>query len=362
MILLVGLYLDAHAARLQEFLTCIERNARHRTITAVQVFIEQDADPSRLLASHPQLRSPKVQLIVHGTRLTFSTLFEHANKEHPGRLVIVANADVFFDHTLARLDGYDLTGCLLCLSRWDPHADGMWRLFDFPYSQDAWIFQAPLPSLDAGFPLGVPGCDNRLAWQAEQAGLVVSNPSRSVRTHHLHRSGVRRYGPAERLTGPIRAVAPAFLEEANIPRWRAVEPLELGGRHTAAVAFQETMGFTIDRLALGASSHNNEQRPFTAIPETLVGRQFTQVVSGSASPVQGEFLSSGRLFVLAGTDWPGYYPATTWLSEAGRPEAMSLVHTRHQPAFEVWSLDGKTGDRFVCPTQVMLVSDYLERR
>lgn len=218
MILVVGLYLDADADRLREFLTCLERNVGNPAISGVHVFLEQDVHPLRLVSTFPLLASRTVQLILGGTRSTFSSLFAYANEELTGQRVIVANADIFFDQTLAQLDDYDLTGRLLCLSRWDLAENRTWRLSDFDYSQDAWIFHAPIVNIDAPFHLGVPGCDNRLAWQAERAGLLLSNPSRSIRACHLHETRTRRYSASDRLNGPMRAVAPAFLETAGIPR------------------------------------------------------------------------------------------------------------------------------------------------
>jgi hypothetical protein len=361
MIVLVGFYLDASPERLLEFLTCIERNAANRKIEEVHVFLEDPVGPAEVLSRHPQLASSKVRLIPHGRRLTFRELFAYANRELPGKRVIIANADIYFDHTLARLDGYSLTGRLLCLSRWDLQQDGLWRLFDFESSQDAWIFDTPIPEFDCDFHLGLLGCDNRLAWEAEHAGLAISNPSRSIRSYHLHASGVRRYTQAQRLHGPTRGVPAVSLDGANVSP--AVTNGH-GGRDVpcAAVAFRETMGYTIGRMQLGASSHNNEERPFTAIPDRLTGRSFTQVVACAVSPVRVQFLSSGRVYVLAGTDWDGYYFATAWLGSHGEAEPLPLVETCQRPAFEVWSLLGERGDQFVVPTQVMLVSDHLEQR
>ena len=153
-----------------------------------------------------------MRLVAHGRRVTYRDLFDYANRELPGRRVILANTDIFFDHTLARLDDYPLAGRLLCLSRWDLQSDGSWRLFDREDSQDAWIFQSPLPDFACDFHLGIPGCDNRLAWEAEQAGLVVSNPSRSIRAYHLHSSGIRRYTREQRLRGRRRRVPPDYLD------------------------------------------------------------------------------------------------------------------------------------------------------
>lgn len=358
MIVLVGLYLDASVERLREFLTCIERNASNRKIAAVHVFIEEACDLASLVSRFPQLASPKVRLVAHGRRVTFHDLFAYANRELPGRRVILANTDIFFDHTLSRLDDYPLAGRLLCLSRWDLQKDQSWRLFDYQWSQDAWIFEAPVPDFDCDFHLGIPGCDNRLPWEAEQAGLAVSNPSRSIRAYHLHSSGIRRYTDAQRMRGSRRGVPPGYLDAGATPRTTRGED-EIP---CAAVAFHETMGYTLGQLRLGASSHNNVVRPFTAIPERLAGRTFTQVVSGAASSVRLQFLTSGRVYVLAGTDWNGYYIATAWLGGNGEPAPTPFVETGHRRAFEVWSLLGERGDQFVIPTQVMLVSDFLEQR
>lgn len=353
MIVLSALYLDASAERLHEFLTCIERNAANRKIAAVHVLVEDDIDPARLLTRHPQLASPKVRLVRHGKRVTYRDFFTYANRELPEQRVIIANADIFFDHTLGRLDGYDLAGRLLCLSRWDLN-DGSWRLFEFADSQDAWIFRTPVPEFNCDFHLGFPGCDNRLAWEAERAGLAVSNPSRSIRAYHLHASGIRRYTEDHRLHGSTRGVAPVHLAAA-------AQSGDRDGVPCAAVAFRETMGYTIERLHLGISSHTNVARPFTAIPHRLAGRAFTQVVSCAVSPVGVEFLSSGRVYVLAGTDWEGYSVATTWLGAHAEPEPLPFVETCHRPAFEIWSLLGERGDHAVIPTQVMLVCDRLEK-
>ena len=354
MILLVGLYLDPSPERFCELLTCIERNAANRNIAGVHVFIEDMTDPKQLVSCYPQLASPNLRLVAHGKRVTYHDFFTYANRELDSQRVMIANADIYFDHTLARLDDYDLRGRLLCLSRWDRQPDGSWSLFEYEMSQDAWIFHTPIPDFSCDFYLGLPGCDNRLAWEAERIGLVLSNPSRSIRAYHLHASNVRRYTETQRVHGAIRGVPAEYLDAVACESRRA-EPL-------AAIAFHETMGYTVGRLELGASSHNNDHRPFTAIPEPLTGRSFTQVVSCSVSTIDVEFLSSGRVYVLIGTDWDGYYVAAAWLGGIGEAEPMSFVETCNRPAFEVWSLLGERGDHFVVPTQVMLVSDHLEQR
>ncbi len=352
MILLTGFYHDPDPQRRDELLECIKRNAANDWIDEVRVFIEDATAPETISADH------KVNLIPLGRRVTFRFLFDYANENLQWQTVLVANADIFFDKTLERLRGHDLNGKLFCLSRWDVQADGSTIFFEHPSSQDAWIFQAPIPEMNCEFHMGLPACDNRLAWEAEHAGLQISNPARTLHANHLHLSRIHRYTERQRLSGSVKSISATALETQY--------PSELGpppaAALCAAIAFSESMGYTIANLDLNASSHNNDHRPFASIPEPLRGRRFTQVVSGGISEVEIEFLSAGKLYVLVGTDWAGHEPATTWLRRVGYKENLPQASTERDNAFEIWSLVAEAGQRFVVPTQVMLVSDHLVKR
>jgi hypothetical protein len=217
MILLVGFYIDASVARTEEFIECLRRNTSNEHIESITVFLEDSVSLADAQAHFPALSHPKVQLIAHNQRLTYAQLFEHANRHFPGAGVIISNADIFFDETLALLEEVPLAGRMLCLSRWDQATDGAFRHFDSPDSQDAWVFEPPVPPIAADFCLGKPGCDNRLAYEVERAGLLVFNPSRSVRARHLHNTAIRHYAQQERLYGTIRLVPASFLEMTAAP-------------------------------------------------------------------------------------------------------------------------------------------------
>lgn len=355
MILLTGLYHDRDAGRRAELRECLRRNAENQLIQEIHLFNEESIAPEDW-RTDSVLSLNKVRLVQHGRRLTFRDLFDYSSHNLAGHGVIVANADIFFDDSLALLDSYDLGGRLLCLSRWDVQGDGSVNFFEHPASQDAWIFLAPIRNFLCGFPLGVPGCENRLAWEAQQAGLKLANPARSIKANHLHLSQVRSYTERQRLTGATESVAATVLETRR-PSARGSAPVAACAR----VAFQESMGYTIERLAIGVSSHNNSPRPFTAIPEPLAGLTFTQVVACSVSPVEVEFLTPGKLYVLVGNDWDGYYSNTEWLSRTGFREDLPLVETQVKTGFEIWSLVAEAGERFVLPTQVMLAASDLVR-
>jgi FkbM family methyltransferase len=213
MILLTGFYRDSDESRHGELVTCLQRNLDNCLLNEIHLFIEDSIEPAALSIFHS---STKIRLINHGRRVKFQELFAYANKRLIGQRVIIANADIFFDHTLARLDGYNLSDKLLSLSRWDVQPDGSLIFFDHPSSQDAWIFQTPIRDFPCDFYLGVPGCDNRLAWEAEHAGLAIANPGRSIMAQHLHLSGIHRYSERERYSGPTKSLPPGFLRTSDL--------------------------------------------------------------------------------------------------------------------------------------------------
>lgn len=411
MILLVGFYEDADAARRAELIDSLRRNCANPDIDRVVVFIEEPVTADALRQRQALFAEGKIRLVEHGRRLGFADLFAYANAHLSGAAVAIANADIFFDETLALLDRIRLPGQLLCLSRWDEQEDGSTRHFDNPSSQDAWIFEPPLPELACDFHLGVPGCDNRLAFEAERAGLLVSNPSRSLRAHHLHRSAIHRYGEGDRLAGPSQAVAATFLEPSGerppagefpshrgrradarvdarqrellawlaphfdsvVPQALRVELRRALARSTedpappdeaplAVVAFAESMGYTVAPLEIGASTHNNERRALVSIPALIEGLSFTQVVANRSAPVDITFCRSGRLFVLAATGWDGYAPLAAFLDDAGWRAPVEPLRTSDGTRFEVWSLNAKADERLRVPAQAMLVGEQLIRQ
>ena len=217
MILLTGFYGESDPARCEEFLECLRRNRANPCVREVHVFLETPVAPELFLVTHPCLAAEGFHLHPYGQRLTFSELFRFADRFPAGTRVIVANADIYFDETLALLDAHDLTGRLLCLSRWDAQPDGSLRRFDHAFSQDAWIFQAPIRPFPCDFSLGLPGCDNRLAGAAKEAGLRLQNPSQSIRACHLHLSPVRHYSERDRIRGAFAPVPPSLLPAGTTP-------------------------------------------------------------------------------------------------------------------------------------------------
>lgn len=126
----------------------------------------------------------------------------------PDTVNIIANGDIYFDHD-SNLRAPEEGQCF-ALSRWDVAQDGSLTHHRSAWSQDAWVFNGLPPDIDAPFPMGVPGCDNALAALLTSAGMMVLNPSETIKAYHVHISGHRTYDRSpsspDRVPPPYRAI------------------------------------------------------------------------------------------------------------------------------------------------------------
>jgi len=188
--LLTTLYNEKNPKRCNEFITCLEKNLQHPCIDTIQVLYEDDKHESVILS---YLKSKNIKISYISERASFGDFFTVANKEYPGCRIIVSNADIYFNDTLALLKPYDLSGKFLALTRWEVCEDGS-LVEILPRGQDTWIFATPLRPFEiTSMKLGILGCDPTIAYQAQKSGLVVFNPSLSIQCCHLHLSALRNY-------------------------------------------------------------------------------------------------------------------------------------------------------------------------
>jgi hypothetical protein len=100
----------------------------------------------------------------------------------------------------------------LALTRWNVSDKGACSLHRDEGSQDAWIFQSPLPQfINDSMQMGIAGCDNAIAYRAAQAGLMVLNPCHSIQSFHLGSSNIRTWKPNITVPGPYMLVKHATL-------------------------------------------------------------------------------------------------------------------------------------------------------
>jgi len=129
-----------------------------------------------------------------------------ANHIPNGSLSLLINSDIAVYDIQFLLNNCVDDDYFLCFSRYESFSSS--RLTpDAHLKQDAWaIVNNPGSRYNhmssfSDIPLGIPGCDNRIAGVAWEAGYKVSNLSEATRFVHLHASSSRAYAESDRVHG-----------------------------------------------------------------------------------------------------------------------------------------------------------------
>jgi hypothetical protein len=204
MILITTYYKSSNDKRQKEIEECLLRNINNKHISKIYLLNDQ-------IYEEYNKENKIVQIVVdeeNKKRLTYKYTISFINEKLKDEKCIIANSDIYFDETLEHLVNYDLSNKFLALSRYDKGV-----LYDTLSSQDTWIFTSPasVPLEDCNFHFGVPGCDNKILYIFQKSGYKISNPSRTIKTHHLHESNFRTYKGSDRVSGPYAYSSPSFL-------------------------------------------------------------------------------------------------------------------------------------------------------
>lgn len=208
--LFVNFYRSEDPLRYLELIKCFKTNLHNTSINKLFVFCTNE-DVQAVLGF--QLNLEKITFIImedEDPRPTFSRIFDEIKqrtREH--EINIIANSDIVFDSTLQMVHGITTDQCY-ALSRWEfgtPH-----QVQTRGDSQDVWIFRG-WPIINGGnFTMGRLGCDNRLAYDIMSSGLIVTNPSMTIKTWHLHQTNVRTYKPTDTpVSQPYYKIQPSVL-------------------------------------------------------------------------------------------------------------------------------------------------------
>ena len=184
--LILQYYCTLDSSRQAEINDCLCHNLHNELITFIHLLTEENIDFTSFR------NQQKIIQMVIGERLTFHRAFQYANDYDPGgeSIWILANADIWFDGTLSALTDAVLNKVVFALTRHEVQKDGSLAMVvpEFAHgSQDAWIFKTPIPvdRMYASFFLGIPGCDNRIAYELISAGYKLINPSLAIVIRHL---------------------------------------------------------------------------------------------------------------------------------------------------------------------------------
>ncbi len=151
---------------------------------------------------------PYFNIIEIKERLKFNEIFELI-KQYPNDINIIANSDIYFNETILSCRFMNKNDCY-ALSRWD-YRNGLAKLFYRKDSQDVWIFNGAVNCNGGDYHLGIPGCDNKIAYELMSNGYLVLNPSKSIHAIHLHNTEFRTYNnQTERIPEPYHFIFPHY--------------------------------------------------------------------------------------------------------------------------------------------------------
>lgn len=214
-ILYTSYFLARDLQRQSELEKCLRKNIANTGIDKIVVLGEgnTDGDLYKWMKAFNKVR------VIETPRPTFRDFFDIANilstKED---ISIISNTDIYFDETINKLDNFDMNGVCVALSRYHHYSPTDIRLHNERYSQDSWIFKGKIAPIGfADFYMGIPGCDNRIAYEIYAAGYEIINPAFDIRSIHLHADDKRYYAPGK-ISKPYLPVPVTSLIKSERPK------------------------------------------------------------------------------------------------------------------------------------------------
>lgn len=203
--LFIPYYIDKSDSRMQELNKCLAKNTDNDSID--RVFIIHDLP----IVLFPNKKGERIIEMNIQYRPTYAAMFDIINSvTGPDDWNILINSDIYLDDTIELINKYT-SNDFIALSRWDVDKDGNSKHHNTWDSQDAWAFKGKSKRINnADFFQGIAGCDNAIADRAERAGYRVLNPSKTIKTYHLHNTGIRNYSPNVKVPKPYKMVTPTI--------------------------------------------------------------------------------------------------------------------------------------------------------
>lgn len=176
-----------------EVIDCINKNIQLNIFDSIIIFSSK--------------QEPRIKTNIHiSDRVTYQNVF---NMSMTG-INVLCNADISFDESIKLVDDMDEDE-FYALTRYED--DGKLHKHNDPYrgwdSQDVWIWKNRCKITNSNFYIGIPGCDNKIAYDAEQSGYRIKNPSLSIMCKHNHKTNIRPGSScdlSQRLPPPYRLV------------------------------------------------------------------------------------------------------------------------------------------------------------
>ena len=201
-------YKPSQPDREEEINTCLKFNARCSIIDKIILLNET---PYITLPVLTTTHASKIECVNLGARMKYINVMDYIRKEIPANVIVIfANSDIFLTDEFKTIYDIDMHGKFMALLRWDVDKTGQATIFGpRADSQDVWgvlsddvhkLTDEQLAATDFFF--GMPGCDNAITAIMTNMGFYCINPAWSLKSYHLHNSGVRGYNVHDTVYNP----------------------------------------------------------------------------------------------------------------------------------------------------------------
>ena len=350
--LVLPYYDCGNESRQDEIHKSIKSNLENKIIRSITLIVDDGSDPRWI--------DENLRILNIDSRPTYLD-WTNISKEFPkSGISILANSDIYFDESLSLLKAFmKIDRTFVALSRWDirqgvavPHPNPHW-------SQDVWAFSCaerfdPVLTRGLDIPIGVPRCDNKIAYQFAVNGWRIVNPHRHVKAYHLHETEFRAYQKKrdDRILGGVAYVSPVsdYDESSTIE-------VDIWAKNANRIR-KVSLNRSLDNWEAQARSGETETPREDAVPlENRDVGDANPTGDGAAAGRVGELLASGdrlynhlrRFMVLQKGEhmlyWDALYPSPghgTLVPASVLPQDATLEaeHLAHwiKPVISTWPL------------------------
>lgn len=211
-------FIHPNPERQQEIKYCLAMNVMNPLIDYIYLLTEYETDYTPFTANELGINSEKIIQIPINHRMRYSDVFHFVKELNCSGYIIVANADIFFDESLANVikSGMNEKPQVMCQLRYeyDGHLANT-KIFGPRYdSQDAWIYHSKWNPLVHkhnkvfDFQLGQAGCDNHISYLFKICGFGLINDPEKVHILHYHQTQIRDYKVENRIKPPYLFIMP----------------------------------------------------------------------------------------------------------------------------------------------------------
>lgn len=215
--LYVNFYIDQNPQRQNEIDQCFEYNLKNSEIDHIYVLLsEVHHNYFNELIENTKIDKDRFTLITIQERPTYNDYFKCSrNYTNINDLSVICNTDIILPiDTIKKIKSYSWGDDIcMALTRYDINDI---TTFNYTFlnrvdSQDVWVVKGGFKHHElCDFTLGLPGCDNKVAFCLNENYNVI-NPSLDIVTLHLHLTKTRNYTSDLRVSKPYLLLPPINL-------------------------------------------------------------------------------------------------------------------------------------------------------